>query len=137
MHRVILFALFVLPPAIQAQTQPDVAEILKKVSEVYKAASQYELVADATLHVEGSGAIKASHLVLAFKGPNRYRMQGKIPGMGDGNSDFDEALAVHDGLPLSSTNPSPMNSSSSNRLPARASWRCSRSCSGRARLLAL
>ena len=36
-----------------AQTQPDVSQILKKVSETYKAASQYELVGDATSHDAG------------------------------------------------------------------------------------
>ena len=71
-----------------AQTRPDVVDILKKVSETYKAASQYEFAVDVTAH--GS----TSRMVFAFKAPNQYRMQGALPGM---SSDTGDMLIVHDG----------------------------------------
>jgi outer membrane lipoprotein-sorting protein len=83
--------------AALAQKQPDVAEILKKVSETYKAASQYQFVVDITSGEAGTGASAVSHMVFAFKAPNNYRMEGGMPGMNVKNSDPDEAVIVHDG----------------------------------------
>jgi outer membrane lipoprotein-sorting protein len=82
-----------------AQTQPDAAEILKNVSATYKAASQYEFVADATLHDPRMGTIR-SHVLIAFRTPDKYRMEGGFPGMRIGNSDLSEAVVVHDGSAL-------------------------------------
>jgi hypothetical protein len=49
MRRPVRFGSFALLLRVAlAQTLPDVAQILKKVSETYKAASQYELVGDVT-----------------------------------------------------------------------------------------
>ena len=83
--------------AAVAQTRPDVAEILKKVAETYKAVSQYEFVVDLTLHDKEGGPPSATRMVFAFKAPNQYRMQGAIPGMSAGNPDVGEMLIVHAG----------------------------------------
>jgi outer membrane lipoprotein-sorting protein len=100
MQTAVRFALFALiGPAAAAQT-PDVAEILAKVSETYKTASQYEFVGDTT----SSKGVNAnpSHLLIAFKAPDRYRMEGAFPGGGTSRSDFDfsEVVMVHDGSAL-------------------------------------
>lgn len=96
--RLIRFGLFALFLRVAlAQTQPDVAQILKKVSETYKGASQYELVADATSHDARTGKDESSHMRVAFKAPNRYRIEGGMPGMREGNSDFSDAVIIHDG----------------------------------------
>jgi len=59
--------------------QPDVREILGKVSALYKSASQYEIVADSRgadpTSNEGSGRAR-----FAFQPPNRYRIEGAAPG---------------------------------------------------------
>ncbi len=57
-----LFILFL--RAADAQTPPDVAEILKRVSEVYKSASQYEFVIDST------DRDATLHSRFAFKSPD-------------------------------------------------------------------
>jgi outer membrane lipoprotein-sorting protein len=81
-----------------AQTQPNVAGILKKVGETYKAATEYELAAKVS--VGGSGTGTTGHMRFAFKAPNRYRMEGAIPGMMAGGSGSSGAVAVHDGSAL-------------------------------------
>jgi outer membrane lipoprotein-sorting protein len=81
-----------------AQTQPDVAQILKKVSETYKAASQYELVGDATSHDARTGKDGTSHMRVAFQAPNRYRIEGGVPGMSVGDSDLSEGVIIDDGV---------------------------------------
>jgi len=58
------------------QAHPDVTQILKKVSENYKAAAQYELVGDANSTTEKAAP---SHIRIAFKA-NRYRMREACPG---------------------------------------------------------
>ena len=52
--RIALFAL--LANSAWAQTPPEVGEILKKVSEAYKASSRYEFEIDATGPGGGNGA---------------------------------------------------------------------------------
>ncbi len=84
--------------AAAAQTQPDAAGILKKVGETYKAASQYELAA--RLYAGGNGAGPTGHMRFAFKAPNRYRMEGAMPGMMAGAAGSNGAVAVHDGAAL-------------------------------------
>jgi outer membrane lipoprotein-sorting protein len=66
-----LFAL--LSPAAFAQSEPNAADILKKVGETYKSASQYEFIADIT------GVSAAGHMLFAFKSPDRYRLEGAFP----------------------------------------------------------
>jgi len=82
-----LFALLL--PTAFAQSPPNVADILKKVGETYKSASQYEFMADVTTQ----GA--ASHMHFAFKAPDHYRMEGNFPGLG-----FGETVIVDDGFAL-------------------------------------
>jgi outer membrane lipoprotein-sorting protein len=77
-------------PAL-GQTPPDVAEILKKISETYGGVSQYELVAEVTLNLEGTET--RTHTRIAFKAPNQYRFEGMIPGL-------DETVMIHDGATL-------------------------------------
>jgi outer membrane lipoprotein-sorting protein len=86
-----LFALF--SPAAFAQSQPNVADILKKVSETYKSASQYEFITDMTVPGAQANAGTSGHVLFAFKSPDRYRMEGAFPGV----AEFGEALIVDDG----------------------------------------
>jgi len=72
--------MLLLSHSARAQNQPDVAEILKKVSETYKATTQYELVAEFKGRDERSGTPEAGHVVMAFRAPDRYRFEGGLPG---------------------------------------------------------
>jgi outer membrane lipoprotein-sorting protein len=95
--RVSLFGLFL--HAAAAQTQPDVAEILRNVSATYKNVSQYEFEVD-TAGYAGDKNV-AMHLHFAFAAPDKYRMEGLLPGMGGPNSDLgDEGVVVDDGSTL-------------------------------------
>jgi outer membrane lipoprotein-sorting protein len=96
--RIALYGLFLHP--VLAQTQPNVAEILRKVSQTYKAAANYEFVADATVRTDGANKGWSSHLLFAFVSPNRYRMEGAFPGMGSDDPVPGKALMVHDGSTL-------------------------------------
>ena len=84
-------------PAI-GQTTPDVAAILRKVSERYTAgtASQYEVMAGTSSHAEGDDKHTSGHMHVAYKAPNHYRMDGALPGM-DAEPFSGEALIVYDG----------------------------------------
>jgi len=67
--------------AVCAEAQPDVGGILKKVSELYKGAAQYQIVAETVGHKsEPQTADNSGRALFAFKPPNRYRMEGAIPG---------------------------------------------------------
>lgn len=91
--RAVILVLFL--RAATAQTQPDVAEILARVSATYKAASQYEFEIDAT------GKAVAFHTHFAFRGPDKYRMEGAIPGLTAQGSDLgEEGVVVDDGSTL-------------------------------------
>jgi outer membrane lipoprotein-sorting protein len=83
--------------AASAQPQPDVAEILRKVSETYKAASQYEFVVDLKVRDEETATPVAGHVLFAFRSPNRYRVEGAIPGMSADFAAFGQAVIVYDG----------------------------------------
>ena len=61
-----------------AQSQPNVTEILKKLSETYKAASEYQFVADTTETDPATGKREVGHIVIAVKAPDRYRMEGLL-----------------------------------------------------------
>ena len=92
------------------QTPPGVAEILKKISETYRGVSQYELVAEA-VKLPGTNAPPRAHTRIAFKAPNRYRMEATIPrlmetaipGVVEDGAKFDETVVVYDGLPSGCT----------------------------------
>lgn len=88
--------LALLTHAAVAQPQPDVAEILKNVGETYQAATEYEFVIDGTMPAD-NGTEASFHMLFAFKPPNKYRMEGAMPGMGFGPG---ESIAVHDGVNL-------------------------------------
>jgi len=96
---ILLGLLALLLRAASAQTQPRVAEILKRVSEIYKGVSQYEFVAEQTETRPGRVPMRA-HTRIAFKAPNRYRLEGTIPGLDPNNPDFDESVMIHDGSAL-------------------------------------
>lgn len=72
-----VFALFIWTTC--AAAQPNVREILGKVSALYRSATQYEIVADSrsadATSNEGSGRAR-----FAFQPPNRYRIEGSASG---------------------------------------------------------
>ena len=82
-----------------AQTQPSVAEILQKVSQTYKAVSEYEFVADLTAR-DAAGSTSAGYMLFAFRSPNRYRMEGAVPDMEGGGSGSGKVIMVVDGSTL-------------------------------------
>jgi outer membrane lipoprotein-sorting protein len=63
--------------AARGQSQPDAAEILSKVSGVYKSATEYEFVMDTT-YIGAAATAQAPGFParLAFKSPDRYRIEG-------------------------------------------------------------
>jgi outer membrane lipoprotein-sorting protein len=87
-----------------AQTQPDVAEILQRVTEAYKNVSQYEVEVSATVHdtVTNQDVLRSMRFV--FKAPDKYRLETKgdslAPGMSKGGPAIDEAVMVYDGSKL-------------------------------------
>ncbi len=83
----VVFTLFV--GTVRAQARPDAADILKRVGELYKNASEYELILDITEHDGRTDKDSRDHALFAFKPPNRYRMEstdadGKAVGVFDG-----------------------------------------------------
>lgn len=63
-----------------AQTPPDVAAILKKVGQTYMAASQYEITGDGVAHEPRTNEAVPLHMFFAFRSPDRYRLEGTVPG---------------------------------------------------------
>jgi outer membrane lipoprotein-sorting protein len=63
-----------------AQTNPDAAEILKRVSAAYKAATQYELVMDRVEKDPATGEGAGAHILTALKLPDRYRIERRAVG---------------------------------------------------------
>lgn len=92
-----LFLTFV-PPEF-AQSQADVAGILKRVSAVYTGISRYELEANVTAARATSGATNpSSHMLIAFQAPDRYRMEGVLPNMRFTDAGFGgKVIVVSDG----------------------------------------
>jgi outer membrane lipoprotein-sorting protein len=76
-----------------AQSRPDAAEILKRVGQTYIAVKQYQLESEGT---ERSGGTAPSHMTLAVKPPNKYRMEGTVLLSGDA-SDFGDTVIICDG----------------------------------------
>ena len=97
---ILLGFLAVLPYMAPAQVQPDVAEILKEVSETYKGVSQYEFDAEQTLTLPGNKMPTLAHTRIAFKAPNQYRLEGAIPGLNPNDPDLDETVMIYDGSTL-------------------------------------
>jgi outer membrane lipoprotein-sorting protein len=99
MRSVIIFGLgLLLLPAAHAQTPPDLKAVLKKVSEIYKAATQYEFIGDATCR---GGLLpniaQSAHVVIAFRAPDKYRIMGGKICLGPATGDMGEALMLFDG----------------------------------------
>jgi len=70
------FALFgLLSVAGMAQTQPNLAGILSKLSEAYQESSQYKLVMDVTFANPTTGTRETAHKLIAVKAPDRYRLE--------------------------------------------------------------
>lgn len=92
MRPTLLLGLFaILMPVAFAQARPDVPEVLKKVSETYRGAKEYEIISTST------GTASPGRLLLAFRAPNRYRMEGADPNMDNADGTFDEIILVCDG----------------------------------------
>ena len=67
--------LTVLSSVALAQSQPDVAGILKNLSATCKTVSQYELVMEITKTDSGTGQQGAVHSLIAVRAPDRYRVE--------------------------------------------------------------
>jgi|SRR5579862_2407611 len=72
--------LAVLASVTLAQSKPDVAGILKHVSDTYKAVSQYELVMDITKKDSLTGQEETVHSLTAVRAPDRYRVESSSMG---------------------------------------------------------
>jgi outer membrane lipoprotein-sorting protein len=81
--------------AAVAQGQPQVADILTKVGETYKAANEYEFVTDGAYN---DGSTAPMHALIAFKPPNQYRMEAAIPGLSGDASAWSESVIVCNGF---------------------------------------
>ena len=90
----------------QPQVDAEAERILKKVGETYKDVSEYEFFADQTLTPSGKDTTATTHapMRIAFKAPDKYRLEGTIPEGFldlDHNADFpEEVVMVHDGSAL-------------------------------------
>ncbi|HEX3879450.1 MAG TPA: hypothetical protein VHW24_20850 [Bryobacteraceae bacterium] len=82
-----------------SQTGPEAAEILRKVAAIYKPVEQYELIVDQTVRDPGAAPVRA-HVRVDFRAPNRYRMQGDIPGMASGSPESGDTIMLFDGSAL-------------------------------------
>src|ERR1700689_1880888 len=91
---ILLGFLALLVPGALARTRPDMAEILKKVGETYRAAKEYELISAST-----GGAVPGRSL-LAFEAPNLFRVEGGNPNLDNPDGTFDATVLVHDGSTL-------------------------------------
>ena len=98
---ILISLLTLLLGAAPAQAQPEVADILKKVSKTYKGVSQYDFVAEQTLKEQGDNTPPLhAHVRIAFRAPNQYRLEGMIPGLLSDDSNFEEVVMIHDGSAL-------------------------------------
>lgn len=100
MRRAIVFGLWLLAlSAAQAQTKPDLKAVLKKISEIYKAATEYEFIGEATCRAEPPNTVRRVHVLIAYK-EGKYRMEGSDPCAEPGDRDMGQALIVFDGSSL-------------------------------------
>jgi outer membrane lipoprotein-sorting protein len=95
MRTILRLGMFALLLRVALAQTPDVQAILSKAAETYKAASQYELVADISERQPGASSGPSGRMYVAFNRGKGYRMEGAIPGMGAVG--FDEATMVYDG----------------------------------------
>src|SRR5271168_2109157 len=78
-----------------AAAQPDVREILSKVSALYKKATQYEVVAESRSIKPGSTE-STGRALFAFHAPNRYRVEGAFPGADADTPETGAAVTIID-----------------------------------------
>jgi outer membrane lipoprotein-sorting protein len=81
------------------QSQPDVKGILEKVSDTYKAASEYEIVMDMIRTNPRTGKQEATRQLIAVKAPDRYRVESPDHTDQDGKT-LKGLLLVFDGATL-------------------------------------
>jgi outer membrane lipoprotein-sorting protein len=98
--RILLALPALLLRAAAGQAPPEVAEILKKVSETYKGVSEYELVAEVMEKLPGNSPPSHVRVLVAFRAPNQYRLEGTIPGLMEDNPNLDESVMIYDGSAL-------------------------------------
>ena len=80
-----------------AQTQPDVAGILNRIAQTYKAVSTYELIANVTERQAKGSATPTGYILFAFRSPSQYRMESAMPGTGPDQGATEKMIIVHDG----------------------------------------
>jgi len=97
---IILGLSFLVLPAAQAQTKPDLTAVLKKVSEIYKAVTQYEFISEGTCSGDQPRTGETFHMLFAFRAPNKYRVQSSAACRKPGEPDPDDALRIDDGANL-------------------------------------
>jgi outer membrane lipoprotein-sorting protein len=73
--------------------------ILEKVSDTYKAASEYEIVTDMVRTNSGTGKQEATHQLVAVRAPDRYRVESPDRTDQDGKTSKG-LLVVLDGVTL-------------------------------------
>jgi outer membrane lipoprotein-sorting protein len=95
--------------AAMAQAPPGAAEILKRVEEVYKDVSQYDLVTTLTLHDPDSGRDVSGSMRIVYKAPDKYREEAKgtflALGQDASGPPIDEGIIVYDGVKISAYMP--------------------------------
>jgi len=89
--RIFLGVLAALDFGARAQTQPDAAEILKKVGEAYRGVKAFELVSIST------GTAVPGRVVWAFRAPSQFRLEGADPNLDRADGSFDQTVLVRDG----------------------------------------
>ncbi|HEX5228042.1 MAG TPA: hypothetical protein VFW44_10045 [Bryobacteraceae bacterium] len=85
---------------IISANHPDVTQILEGISRAYHV-TEYELIGDGTSIDPKTEKREPYHVVMAFSGPNRYRMEGAGFDLGIGDThDAREMVLVYDGSSL-------------------------------------
>src|ERR1700722_4007380 len=97
---IILGLTLLMLPAATAQTKPDLKAVLNKVSQLYKAATQYEFISEGTCRGEQARTGEPFHMLFAYRAPNKYRVQLSAPCRKPGEPDPGESLRVNDGSTL-------------------------------------
>jgi outer membrane lipoprotein-sorting protein len=90
MRPAILLGFLVAYCEVFAQAPPDLAEILKRVGETYRAVKEYELISTST------GTAVPGRFLVAVRAPNRYRMEGADPNLDNSDGTFDQMVLVYD-----------------------------------------
>jgi outer membrane lipoprotein-sorting protein len=101
MRSAIMFGLgLLLLPAAQAQGPPDLTAMLKKVSEIYRAATQYEFIGEFTCQPGSPRTAQPGHILVALRLPDRYRIAASNRCFGSRNDGMGESIIVFDGSSL-------------------------------------